>query len=123
MLNSAIIAEASALVDRHSGGTVAVISVDPTPLRDAFLKAGWRKTAEAYELRDDEGRRLSVLMPVMARGLEFDGVVVVEPSDFPKNLGSHGRLYTALTRANRELVIVHAGPMPPDLQGRGQRPG
>lgn len=123
MLNSGVIAEASALVDRHSGGTVAVISVDPTSLRDAFLKAGWRKTAEAYELRDDEGRRLSVLMPVMARGLEFDGVVVVEPSDFPKNLGSHGRLYTALTRANRELVIVHAGPIPPDLKGRGQRAG
>ena len=57
----------------------------------------------------------------MARGLEFDGVVVVEPADFPENLGKHGRLYTALTRANKELTVVHSRPLPKAIRGRGRR--
>lgn len=52
----------------------------------------------------------------MARGLEFDAVVVVEPSSFPKNYGRHGPLYTALTRANRELIVVHSKQLPAQLR-------
>lgn len=58
---------------------------------------------------------LTVLAPDQARGLEFDGVVVVEPEQFPMNLGRHGVLYTSLTRATRELVIVYSRPLPGDL--------
>lgn len=50
------------------------------------------------------------------RGLEFDAVIVVEPSDFPKNFGRHGPLYTALTRPNRELVVVHSRALPEALR-------
>jgi hypothetical protein len=45
-----------------------------------------------------------------ARGLEFDSVVVVEPSRF----GAH-ELYVALTRATARLTVVHADPLPPAL--------
>jgi hypothetical protein len=55
----------------------------------------------------------------MARGLEFDGVVVVEPGDFPENLGKQGRLYTSLTRANKELTVLHSNPLPKALKGKG----
>jgi DNA helicase IV len=48
--------------------------------------------------------------------LEFDAVVVVEPIDFPKNLGRHGLLYTSLTRANRSLAVVHAKALPDELR-------
>jgi DNA helicase IV len=57
-----------------------------------------------------------VLSPDEARGLEFDGAVVVEPADFPQNYGRRGPLYTALTRPNRELSVVHAKPLPDALR-------
>jgi len=44
--------------------------------------------------------------PLFARGLEFDAVVVVDPADFRPNLGRRGSIYTALTRADQELVVV-----------------
>lgn len=62
------------------------------------------------------GTEVAVLQPDSARGLEFDAVVVVEPADFPSNYGRQGPLYTALTRANRELVVVHSKPLPVSLR-------
>jgi DNA helicase IV len=57
---------------------------------------------------------VSLLTVAEAKGLEFDQVVVVEPAalldDAPR--GAHD-LYVALTRATRELVVVHARPLPP----------
>ena len=53
-----------------------------------------------------------------ARGLEFDGVVVVEPADYPENVGRLGLLYTSLTRATKELVVVHTKPLPKNLRTR-----
>ncbi len=51
-----------------------------------------------------------------ARGLEFDAVVVVEPIDFPKNLGRRGLLYASLTRANRSLAVGHSRALPDELR-------
>ena len=53
-------------------------------------------------------------MPVsLAKGLELDGVVVVEPAgivaEMPQGLRA---LYVALTRATRELAVVHTQPLP-----------
>ncbi|RWR25209.1 hypothetical protein D8Y24_03210, partial [Agrococcus lahaulensis] len=53
-----------------------------------------------------------------ARGLEFDGVVVVEPAEFPENYGRQGVLYTALSRANRLLTVVHHKALPKELRSR-----
>jgi superfamily I DNA/RNA helicase len=47
-----------------------------------------------------------------ARGLEFDDVIVVEPSRFEVH-----DLYVALTRATARLTLVHAEPLP-DAIGR-----
>jgi len=67
------------------------------------------------------GGAVTVLAPPAAKGLEFDAVVVVEPSAFlaavPGVEGAGGRLlYVALTRAVQELVLVHADPLPAALQ-------
>ena len=51
----------------------------------------------------------------------FDAVVIVEPADFKPNVGRVGELYTSLTRANQELVVVHSKAMPRQLAGRGNR--
>jgi DNA helicase IV len=51
-----------------------------------------------------------------AKGLEFDSVVVVEPSRLvAEAAGGLRSLYVALTRATRRLSIVHAEPLPSPL--------
>ena len=65
----------------------------------------------------------------MANGLEFDSVVVVEPSlvaatggdtsgEAPPVATTRGlrALYVALTRPTQRLVVVHAGPLPVELR-------
>jgi DNA helicase IV len=71
-----------------------------------------------------DGRRVAglsdavtVIPPESAKGLEFDAVIVVEPSAIAA-VGEHGLrlLYIALTRAVRTLTLVHADPLPAPLR-------
>jgi superfamily I DNA/RNA helicase len=61
---------------------------------------------------------VTVLSPEGAKGLEFDAVIVVEPSLF-----SHRALYVALTRTTTRLTLVHSTPLPPALTGSGPGSG
>jgi DNA helicase IV len=62
--------------------------------------------------------RVSLVPATLAKGLEFDHVVVVEPAAIveaePRGLR---RLYVVLTRAVSRLVVVHARPLPAELSG------
>jgi DNA helicase IV len=68
----------------------------------------------------DDDARLTVVPASMAKGLEFDHVVLVEPADVASadeidpRFGLR-RLYIALTRAVSGLVVVHAKPLPEAL--------
>ncbi len=106
------------LCDRYPDGKVAIIAVEPADIHQGLLSVGWRRTTERYTFSDDDGRKVGVYEPVMARGLEFDGVVVVEPADFPENPGKHDWLHTALTRANKESRLVRR--QPHQVEGAGQ---
>jgi hypothetical protein len=66
-------------------------------------------------------KKLSVLTPAMARGLEFDVVVVMEPGDFAKKRGVSGQPYTSLTRANRELGVAHRKAWPRGMKAGKKR--
>ena len=85
-----------------AGGKVAVVApteLVPT-LRDRLaLAAG-----------DELDAEVSVLDGEAAKGLEFDSVIVVEPSSFDDR-----SLYVALTRTTRRLVMVHSRPLPAPL--------
>jgi DNA helicase IV len=66
-------------------------------------------------------RRLDVVPASIAKGLEFDHVVLLEPAaivaaepDRPTGLR---RLYVCLTRAVTSLRIVHTEPLPDELTG------
>ena len=127
-------AEARQLAEESSDGVVAVIVWGQDHLdqvRDHVLEWGWRRVSgpanrttftlsEPPTSGDEPIRRatLRIMRAVQARGLEFDGAVVVEPADFQKNLGRHGSLYTSLTRANKKLVVVHSKDLPQALKGR-----
>jgi DNA helicase IV len=59
---------------------------------------------------------IAVLTVPEAKGLEFDGVLVVDPAAVLAG-GPHGAndLYVALTRATARLGVVHPGDLPPVL--------
>ena len=60
--------------------------------------------------------RVAVINVDEARGLEFDSVVIAEPSAIVADYGLRG-LYVALTRSTQRLVVVHAADLPPALDG------
>ncbi|KRA37878.1 hypothetical protein ASD81_04125 [Nocardioides sp. Root614] len=113
------LASASRLLTEHPGGTVAIITMDPGMVIDRLGRQGWRRGQTATTWTTAE-LSLSVLAPENARGLEFDGVVVIEPGVFPENQGRAGQLYTSLTRANRELEVVWHRSLPPPLRTAGR---
>ena len=55
----------------------------------------------------------------LAKGREFDQVVLLEPADIvagePDEVTGLRRLYVCLTRAVTALVVVHALPLPAEL--------
>jgi DNA helicase IV len=63
-----------------------------------------------------DGRTLNVdallLPPRATKGLEFDGVIVVEPSVIMAGPAGSAELYVALTRATQRLGVVHVEPLP-----------
>lgn len=106
------------LLAAYAHGTFAVITADPKAAEATLRQAGWAKSQSDPFTWQHSGREVTVAHPDAARGLEFDGVVLVEPADFPQNLGRQGPLYTALTRPNRELAVVHTKPPPDRLRKR-----
>ncbi len=105
------------LTNRHTG-ILAAISTKPRWLSAEFRKRRWIRGHYRHSWTWD-GATVVILHPDEARGLEFDAAVVVEPGDFPENVGRHGVLYTSLTRANKELTVVHSQPLPLPLRGSG----
>ncbi|MGC4895342.1 HelD family protein [Micromonospora sp. DT31] len=76
-------------------GTVGVIT--PVPRRDEV--AGWLAGLGA--------RRLQVVTSLQAKGMEYDGVVLVAPSEIRADPGSGVRtLYVALSRATQRLTTL-----------------
>jgi DNA helicase IV len=110
-LLAAVGAEVRAAI--HRTGTVAVIA--PDDLHDALVAelADVGAVADSVEALDAP---VAVLGPWDAKGLEFDEVVVVEPSRLvPPDRAGLRLLYVALTRATRHLVVVHAEALPEAL--------
>ncbi|GGK28531.1 DNA helicase [Pilimelia terevasa] len=87
---------AVAAVLREVEGTVGVI----TALGRRDAAAGW--LAEA-----GHGERLQVVTSLEAKGMEYDGVVLVEPAEILGEAASGARtLYVALSRATQRLTTV-----------------
>ena len=59
------------------------------------------------ELDDDRLRRLIMVTPLQAKGLEYDGVLVVSPDDVvAESPGGERVLYVALTRPTQRLITL-----------------
>ena len=104
------------LAKKHNAGTTAIITTAAQKFLTYMLKKSWVRDAHDKRKLTRDSLTIYLLTPENSRGLEFDGVVVVEPDSFPKNLGRYGSLYTSLTRANRELTVVYAQSLPDPLR-------
>jgi len=86
-----VVTEMAARMEEEIGqGTVAVIAPD-----------GWTLNVDAL-----------LLPPRATKGLEFDGVIVVEPSAIMAGPAGSAELYVALTRPTQRLGVVHVEPLP-----------
>ncbi|MEU6660404.1 AAA family ATPase [Streptomyces sp. NPDC046821] len=97
-----------ALAHEGSVGVVAADGETVTALRTALAGAGIEAGGP-----DDPAARVTVLGASVAKGLEYDHVVAVEPAAVAEaeRRGLH-RLYVVLTRAVSRLDIVHSRPLP-----------
>ena len=100
-------------------GTLAVITA---PSLVPVLATGLDSAGVAFSRADGSALDGSTtLVPVgVAKGLEFDAVVVAEPARIVAEEAQQLRaLYVALTRATRRLTVVHAEALPAALEGPG----
>ncbi|MGZ6979413.1 MAG: HelD family protein [Acidimicrobiia bacterium] len=114
-MTAAIVATVSA--ERDDERSVGIVA--PEPWLDAIADA-----LRAAEVVFTDGRSavglgdaVTLIPPESAKGLEFDAVIVVEPSAIA-DIGDHGLrlLYIALTRAVRTLTLIHTTPLPEPLR-------
>jgi len=93
-------------------GSIGVIAADAAAERLAkLLHEAGIATADPDDPDDDS--RVTVLPATLAKGLEYDHVIAVEPADIvaAEPRGLH-RLYVVLTRAVSRLDVLHRAPLP-----------
>ncbi|MCY9785979.1 AAA family ATPase [Nocardiopsis sp. EMB25] len=98
-------------------GSVGLIAADHelSALRDALAAEGL--SAPLLGEADLDAGRLVAVPASLAKGLEFDAVVVAEPASVvaAEERGAN-RLYVVLTRAVSTLHVVHSRPLPEELR-------
>jgi DNA helicase IV len=122
-LTDAVRAQVLTVVERE--GSIGLIAPDAlVPALSAVLTAAGLGFAllGAQESAENEFEQHLDLVPAsLAKGLEFDHVLLVEPSAIvaaePDRVTGLRRLYVCLTRAVTSLVVVHQAPLPDELAG------
>ncbi|MDN5384149.1 AAA family ATPase [Streptomyces sp. LB8] len=100
-------------------GSVALIAADPRvpALAEALTAAGVPYLSPGEETT--AGIRLTLVPASLAKGLEYDYVVLDEPRAVvdaePDERTGLRRLYVSLTRAVSGLIVTHTAPLPPQL--------
>jgi DNA helicase IV len=107
VLSATVDAVRGALTHEGSIGVIAA-DADVAGVREALGAAGIATAGP-----DELGARVAVVPAGLAKGLEYDHVVAVEPAAVAEAeaRGLH-RLYVVLTRAVSRLDVVHARPLP-----------
>ena len=111
-LNDAVIARARVLLQQTDGGRTAIICPDDmVDQMSSTLTAASVPHGRAQAAGLDEN--LSIVPASLAKGLELDDVIVVEPSAIVADDAQGLRLlYVTLTRSTRSLTVVHRMPLP-----------
>lgn len=103
-------------------GSVGLIAADADlpALREAVEAEGLAAPLLGEAGAGPDAGRLVAVPASLAKGLEFDAVVVAEPAAIAEaEERGVNRLYVVLTRAVSTLHVVHARPLPEALRGTG----
>jgi DNA helicase IV len=105
---------------RHEGSTGLIAADARVPaLARALTEAGIPYLAPGEETTAET--RLTLVPASLAKGLEYDYVVLDEPQAVvdgePDERTGLRRLYVALTRAVSGLIVTHTAPLPAQLAG------
>jgi DNA helicase IV len=111
-LYDAVAQATAAMTAVEPTGTIAVVA--PDAMVDAVADAMTRLGVDhGRATRSGLNERVTVVPVSVVKGLELDGVVVVEPAEIVASEQQGLRaLYVALTRSTKRLTIVHARPLP-----------
>ena len=130
LIDEAVVAEVLAAMEQE--GSVAVIAADVSAARLTAALAAASVAVTSLDAGPGSGSapaaalvegdpaaaeaRVTVLPASLAKGLEYDHVIVVEPAEIVEGepRGLH-RLYVVLTRAVSRLAVVHSRPLPAAL--------
>ncbi|MEV6161366.1 UvrD-helicase domain-containing protein [Streptomyces sp. NPDC052052] len=116
-LDAAVLAACEESLERE--GSIGLIAADARipALAEALTAAGHRYLSPGEETSAES--RLTLVPASLAKGLEYDYVVLDEPAAVvdgePDERTGLRRLYVALTRAVSGLTVVHAAGMPEEL--------
>ena len=109
------VADATAkLAAELSTGNVAVVVPDDLA-DDVSMALSLAGIAHGRASRTGLDDGVTVVPVSVVKGLELDGVVVVEPARIVAGPAGLRALYVALTRPTQRLVVVHAQPLPPSM--------
>ncbi|MCX5362665.1 AAA family ATPase [Streptomyces sp. NBC_00124] len=105
---------------RNEGSTGLIVAdARVAALAEALTAAGIGYLAPGEETTEET--RLTLVPASLAKGLEYDYVVLDEPQAVvdgePDERTGLRRLYVALTRAVSGLIVTHAAPLPRELAG------
>jgi sirohydrochlorin ferrochelatase len=98
-------------------GSLGIVCADGAVADVATLLTAAGLPAAVLTDDGDDGARIAVVPATLAKGLEFDAVVVVDPAAIvaAEPRGLH-RLYVVLTRAVSTLVVLHRDDLPTALR-------
>ncbi|GAA1155117.1 HelD family protein [Ornithinicoccus hortensis] len=114
----------AAVVDRAAGlarqpGSVGLIVPDDRVAATARALTAAGVAHDVLGTEHDEVHQVQLVPATVAKGLEFDRVIVVEPAAIaaaePDERTGLRRLYVVLTRAVSGLTVLHAEPLPGPL--------
>jgi hypothetical protein len=108
------------------GSVGLIVADDEVPAAAAILTAAVLDHLRLGIDHEDGAHRLHLVPATVAKGLEFDRVIVVDPATIaaaePDHRTGLRRLYVVLTRAVTGLTVVHSLPLPPELQPPERQP-
>jgi DNA helicase IV len=111
--------EAARAALSYEGSVGVIVPDDDVPAVSRALAAAELEHLTLGSDHEDAAHRLHLVPATVAKGLEFDRVVVMEPAAIaaaePDERTGLRRLYVILTRAVSELTVLHALDLPEQL--------
>lgn len=116
-LLSAVVDTVTEELTQGGGGLIGVI-VPENRYRDVALAIGTAHQGKTGTSQSALEHQILILTPWEAKGLEFDTVIIVEPTDLIHAAnGSVGDLYVSMTRPTQRLHLLASSELPAGLEG------